>query len=56
MVDKYGFPNTQHSMIDRITEGDEEARFMALTGFRRQLPSSTHELSCEVSASGPSRS
>ena len=33
MADKYGFPKTQHSMIDRIKEGDEEARLCALSAF-----------------------
>lgn len=33
MKDKYGFPNTQNSMIDRIQEGDEETRRVALEQF-----------------------
>ena len=33
MNDKHGFPNTHHSMINRIQEGDEDTRLLALTDF-----------------------
>ena len=33
MKDKYGFPQTHHSMINRIQVGDDETRSIALTEF-----------------------